>query len=87
VITDTRLPGFDGYDLCEVLRRDMVMRGVRILVVTDESMPTELDRARDAGADAVLIKPVSPETLLHEVERLLKQPRDLGANPLAQARS
>lgn len=76
VITDTRLPGFDGYALCDVLRRDVVTRTVPILVVTSESMPSEMARARDAGADGVLIKPVSPETLLQEVERLLRQARD-----------
>jgi hypothetical protein len=37
-------------------------------------MPSELARACDAGADAVLSKPVTPETLLNEVERLLRQP-------------
>ena len=76
VITDTRLPGFDGYDLCDVLRRDVVTRTVPILFVTSESTPSEVARAREAGADAVLIKPVTPETLLHEVVRLLKQPRE-----------
>lgn len=76
VITDTRLPGFDGYDLCDVLRRDVVTRTVPILVVTSESTPSEVARARDAGADAVLIKPVTPDTLLNEVERLLKRPRE-----------
>ena len=80
VITDTRLPGFDGYDLCDVLRRDVMTRTVPILVVTSESMPSELDRARTAGADLVLIKPVSPATLLLEVERLLKQPRERGSS-------
>jgi CheY-like chemotaxis protein len=52
VITDTRLAGFDGYHLCDVLRRDVVTWTVPILVVTSEAMPSELARARDAGADA-----------------------------------
>ena len=74
MITNTRLAGFDGYHLCDVLRRDVVTRTVPIFVVTSETMPSELARARDAGADAVLIKPVTPETLLNEVERLLREP-------------
>jgi hypothetical protein len=49
-------------------------RMVPILVVTAEKHPTELDRARDAGADAVLIKPVSPDALLNEIQRLLRRP-------------
>ena len=76
LITDTRLPVFDGYHLCDVLRRDGTTRTVPILVVTSESRPSELQRARDAGADSVLIKPLSPEALLQEVERLLRHPRE-----------
>ena len=75
VITETRLPIFDGYALCEVLRRDSMTRGVPILVVTTETRPTELDRARDAGADVVLTKPVPLDVLLKEIQQLLQQPQ------------
>jgi len=74
VVIDADLPVIDGYALCDVLRRDSVTRGVPILVVTTETQPTELDRARDAGADGVLIKPVSPDVLLNEIQRLLRHP-------------
>jgi two-component system, chemotaxis family, chemotaxis protein CheY len=71
VITETRLPVFDGYALCEVLRRDPMTRTVPILVVTAETRLAELQRARAAGADAILIKPVSSDALLSEIRRLL----------------
>jgi two-component system, chemotaxis family, chemotaxis protein CheY len=71
VVTETSLPNFDGYALCEVLRRDSMTRTVPILVVTAETRATELDRARAAGADAVLVKPVSPDAVLSEIQRLL----------------
>ena len=74
VITETRLPIFDGYALCKVLRRDSMMHGVPILVVTTETRPTDLDRARDAGADVVLTKPVPLDVLLTEIQRLLRRP-------------
>lgn len=74
VVTESRLPLFDGYALCEVLRRDSMTRDVPILVVTTEQQPEELDRARAAGADRVLVKPVSPDALLTEVQRLLQHP-------------
>jgi CheY-like chemotaxis protein len=71
VIIETRLPLFDGQALCEVLRRDSTTRTVLILVVTTETRPAELERARAAGADAVLVKPVCPDALLDEIQRLL----------------
>ena len=74
VITETRLPIFDGYALCQILRHDSMTRDVPILVVTGETQPNELDRARDAGADVVLTKPVSFDALLTEIQRLLRRP-------------
>jgi two-component system chemotaxis response regulator CheY len=77
VIIETRLPTFDGRALCELLRRDSTTRAVLILVVTTETRPAELGRARAAGADAVLVKPVTPDALLHEIQRLLTRSRNL----------
>ena len=81
VITETRLPGFDGYALCDVLRQDPFTRTVPILVVTAETRRPELDRARAAGADAVLNKPVTPDALLREVQRLLERPEPSRESP------
>ena len=74
VITETHLPVFDGFQLCEVLRRDSQTSSVPILVVTADARKSETDRARKAGADSVLIKPVTPEALLVEVQRLIGEP-------------
>ena len=81
VITETRLPGFDGYALCGVLRRDLVTRSVPILVVTSDSRKPEIDRAHEAGADSVLIKPIAPNDLLAEVQRLIHSRREIGHQP------
>jgi CheY-like chemotaxis protein len=75
VMTETRLPMFDGYALCEVLRRDSATRTVPILAVTTEQRPTEWERARAAGADAILVKPASLEAMLNEIRRLLTPSR------------
>jgi len=77
VIAETRLPVFDGFQLLDLLRRDVMTRTVPIVVVTAESSEEALERAQKAGADAVLIKPVSPEELLREVQRLLNQPPEI----------
>lgn len=84
VITETRLPIFDGYALCRVLRRDSVTHRVPIVVVTTESRPTELEHARDAGADLVLTKPVPLDVLLAEIQRLLQRPE--GTNEFGATR-
>jgi CheY-like chemotaxis protein len=78
VVTATRLPFFDGYQLCEVLRQDATMRTVPILVVTSEAQRAELDRARQAGATRVLTTPVLPDALLTQIQGVLTDPEPSG---------
>ena len=61
VVTETWLPGIDGFELCRILRRDPITRSIPIIVVTGEGYPGSEDPARTAGANAVLIKPCLPE--------------------------
>jgi two-component system chemotaxis response regulator CheY len=70
VMTETRLPICDGFALCEGLRRDVMTRTVPILVVTTDTGPAVVERARAAGADAILVKP-SLDAVLDELRRLL----------------
>jgi CheY-like chemotaxis protein len=69
VITETRLAFINGYTLCSLLRSDPNTTHVAIVFVTDDADSPEMMRARSAGADSVLTKPVLPETLLEAVER------------------
>jgi CheY-like chemotaxis protein len=76
LLMELRLPLVDGYGLCEVLRRDPETRSLPILVVTAETRERELRRIREAGANAVLVKPAMIDVVLREVERWLFDARD-----------
>jgi CheY-like chemotaxis protein len=83
IITETRLPGINGYELCGLLRRDSVTREIPIVVVTADAFPTDVQKARQLGADAVLVKPCLPEHLASEVARILQTSRNLQARGAA----
>jgi len=89
IVTDIRLAFVDGYALCDILRRDHATAAVPILVVTADARSAASDRARGAGADAVLVKPTRPERLLAEMQRLLgdSRDRDRSVSTLARASS
>jgi DNA-binding response OmpR family regulator len=72
VLTEIALPLVDGAGLCDILRRDAATRTVPVLVVTGETRANQLTRIRGAGANAVLVKPTPPESILAEVQRLLE---------------
>jgi signal transduction histidine kinase len=61
-LIDLGLPGFDGY---EVARRIRAARGssIRLVSVSGYGQPEHHVRAREAGFDAFLVKPVSFEML------------------------
>jgi len=75
IVTEARLPGMDGYQLCQLLRRDLATVKTPVLLVAGDGSPSSDDRGRAAGADAVLVKPCQPETLLAEMRRLLETGR------------
>ena len=77
IVTETRLSGISGFDLCTLLRRDPLTKHIVIVVVTGDAFTNDVVRAQNCGADAVLIKPCVPEQLAIEARRLLALARAL----------
>jgi CheY-like chemotaxis protein len=84
VVAEMVLPLLDGCSLCEILRRDRATTAIPILVVTAEARPAQIDRARKAGADLVLVKPTPLDQLANEVKRLVT-PGAAQRRPMAMA--
>lgn len=68
VITEILVPKLDGLALCRRLKEDPATRGIRVLIF---SILTASARARDAGADAFLRKPLAEQKLVDTVRQLL----------------
>jgi len=73
LITEILVPKLDGLALCRLLKADPETRGIRVLIF---SILTASARARDAGADAFLRKPLAEQKLVETVRRLLAGPGD-----------
>src|SRR5436190_6273372 len=76
VLAEITLPFVDGCALSDILRRDPATADVPILIVTADARPAAIDRARMAGADIVLTKPILIEDLLNAMRRLLSDADD-----------
>jgi CheY-like chemotaxis protein len=68
VIADVGLPGIDGFQLCEVLRRDRLTQATPIIVVTRDTSPADIAQAERVGADVVLTRPCVPLELSNALE-------------------
>jgi two-component system response regulator MprA len=71
VILDLTTPRLDGLRACQALRADPELAATRVLVLTGRDQPDDRAAARDAGADAYLVKPFSSLQLLAAVRRLV----------------
>ena len=71
IVTETRLRFIDGFELCRFLRRDADTATMPIIVVTGDGYPRDVSRAQQVGAEVVLMKPLLPERLEHEIRKLV----------------
>ncbi len=71
ILTDIAVPGLDGIELCRRFRADTRTSQVPLLAVTGYPDRHYEDRAIDAGADRVLIKPFTEDVLVTEARSLI----------------
>jgi two-component system cell cycle response regulator DivK len=71
VLMDLALPGVDGWEATRRLLSDPRTQRARVIAVTAHAQQEAIDRAREAGCVATVIKPFDPEQLLGEVRRAL----------------
>lgn len=63
VMLDIGLPGFDGFQVAETLRRDPALASARIIAVTGHGREEDRERSRAAGIDYHLLKPIDLQFL------------------------
>ena len=71
VLLDIQLPGMNGYEVLARLRSHAATAAVPVIAVTANAMPEDLARARDAGFDDYVTKPLELERLLAAVSSRL----------------
>ena len=71
VLVDIQLPGIDGLELTRRLKADPRRRGILVVALTAYAMKGDEEKARAAGCDGYVTKPIDSEALLTTVARLL----------------
>jgi DNA-binding response OmpR family regulator len=73
VLLDVRMPSMSGFDVCQAVRADPALAGVRILMLTAKGRDTDLAKGTALGADAYMTKPFSTQELAARVRELLER--------------
>ena len=68
VLLDIAMPGLDGWTVCEALKADSALAGIKVCIVTAKHIDKDLDHIREIGADGYLLKPFKSDELLALVQ-------------------
>jgi two-component system cell cycle response regulator DivK len=71
IIMDLSMPVVDGWEATRRIKADPRTADIVIIAVTGHATNFGLQRAREAGAEAVLTKPCLPEDLLRTISALI----------------
>jgi signal transduction histidine kinase len=72
IVLDLMLPGMDGLDVCQTLRRDPTMADTKIILLTARTDEESKLKALRNGADDFLTKPFSTLEVTTRIEILLR---------------
>jgi DNA-binding response OmpR family regulator len=71
VITDTMMPGIDGFETCRQIRATHDKEEMKIIVTTGAIDAVDAVKARKAGADDYCVKTSDPTQLIAAVRGLI----------------
>jgi CheY-like chemotaxis protein len=71
ILMDLGLPGIDGWEATEQLKKDRETQHIPIIVLSAHAMTNDRDQALAAGADEFDTKPVQFPRLIEKMEMLL----------------
>ena len=71
VLLDVMMPRKSGFEVCQAVRADEALAGVKILMLTAKGRDTDVAQGLGVGADAYMTKPFSTKELAAKVRELL----------------
>jgi signal transduction histidine kinase/CheY-like chemotaxis protein len=72
VLIDGNMPGMDGFELAERIQHNPKLAGATILMLSTGLRPGEINRCRELGVSAYVIKPIRKGELLNVIVRVLR---------------
>ena len=78
LMTDIGLPGMDGLALTRLIKADESLRHIPVLALTAFAMKGDDAKAREAGCDGYITKPIDTRTLPSLIALALQRPNRAG---------
>lgn len=73
VLLDLMLPGIDGFEVCELLKKNSQTEKIFIIMLTGKGMVDEIVRGLELYADDYITKPFEPKVLIARIYAVLRR--------------
>ena len=71
IVLDIQLPGIDGLKVCQMIRNDSKLKGIRVLAISGHNVEETRRDILKAGADDFLPKPFTPDEFASRLAALV----------------
>lgn len=71
VLLDIMMPGIDGYQVCQYIRKQERLRHAKVIFLSAKSQKDDIQKGLSLGADLYITKPFSTKQVLKEVQNLM----------------
>jgi len=77
ILLDIEMPRMDGYEFLSTVRAQAALRRLPIVMLTSRGGDKHRDKAMALGATGYVVKPFQEESLLRDIDRLVRASRGL----------
>jgi two-component system sensor histidine kinase/response regulator len=74
ILLDAHMPEMDGFAVAEEIRKDPRMAGATIMMLTSDLALGDVQRCRELGVSATLLKPIQKSELFDAIVKILARP-------------
>lgn len=71
ILMDIKMPGINGFQACEAIKKNPVTKDVPIIVVSALSDESDINKARGMGVVDYFVKPVNIEKLIARIREIV----------------
>ncbi len=71
ILLDIRLPYEDGYSALKKIRESEKLKSIPVIAVTAEADQAQINKAKNAGFDGFIGKPLDPDRFPEQINRIL----------------
>lgn len=71
ILMDIRLPYEDGYGALKKIRNSPSLKDTKVVAVTAEANPEQMNKSKNSGFDGFIGKPLDPDRFPEQIKRIL----------------